>query len=43
MTYTVVARDSVWELRRAADGSLYRVKLQPLPLMKLAKRRKTNR
>jgi hypothetical protein len=43
MTFTVIARDPYRELRRAADGTLYAVKLQPLPLMAIAKPRKTNR
>jgi hypothetical protein len=43
MTFTVIARDSFRELRRAADGTVYAVRLQPLPLMAIAKPRKTNR
>jgi len=43
MTFTVIARDPYRELRRAADGTVYAVKLQPLPLMAKAKPRKTNR
>jgi hypothetical protein len=41
--FTVIARDPYNELRRAPDGTLYTVRLQPLPLMAKAKPRKTNR